>query len=100
MEGTSQAARRAAVLVHPAADLYARIDGLRAYIATARVAEQDERLTLDWVAAELAALCADAPAWCPGCADRGPGMVCRVCGAPIRAALRRGLAGAVAGGQW
>jgi len=99
MEGTSQAARCAVVLAHPSADLYARLDGLRTYIATARAAEQDERLTLDWVAAELAALCQDVPAWCPGCADRGPGMVCRRCGAPIRAALRRSLAGSAAGGR-
>jgi hypothetical protein len=87
------------VLTHPAADLYARLDGLRAYIATARDAEQDERLTLDWVAAELAVLCQDVPAWCPGCVGRGPGMVCRRCGAPIRAALRRALACSAAGGQ-
>lgn len=98
MEGTSQAAQYTAVLAFPDADLYARLDGLRTYIATARAAEQDERLTLDWVAAGLAALCQDAPAWCPGCDGRGPGMVCHVCGAPIRAALRRALASSAAGG--
>jgi hypothetical protein len=99
MEGTSQAAPCAVVLARPSADLYARLDGLRVYIATARAVEQDERLTLDWVAAELAGLCADVPAWCPGCAGRGAGMVCRRCGAPIQAALRRGLAGSAVGGR-
>jgi len=91
MEGTSTRGPAVTVLAHPSADLYACLDGLRTYIVTAQAAEQDERLTLDWVAAELAALCQDVPAWCPGCAGRGPGMVCRVCGGPIRAALRCGL---------
>ena len=79
------------VLASSVTDLYARLDGLREFIAVALAAERDDRLTLEWAQAELAALCADAPAWCPGCTGRGAGTVCCICGAPVPAALRRYL---------
>jgi hypothetical protein len=71
------------------AGLYARLDGLRMFIASSLAAESDERLTLEWAQAEVTALCQEAPAWCPGCPGRGTAAVCCVCGAPISAALRR-----------
>jgi hypothetical protein len=80
-------------LAAPAADLYARLDGLRAFLAAALAAERDEQLALEWAEAELAALCQAVPAWCPGCTGRDTGTVCCICGAPVPAALRRRLGG-------
>ena len=76
------------VLASSSTDLYARLDGLRTYVSAALAAERDERLALEWAGAELAVLCQDAPAWCPGCLGRGTETVCRVCAAPVPAALR------------
>jgi len=76
-------------LAAPPADLFARLDGLRAFLAAALAAERDEQLALEWAEAELAALCQAIPAWCPGCTGRGTGTVCCICGAPVPAALRR-----------
>ena len=76
-------------LAAPAADLYARLDGLRAFLTAALAAERDEQLALEWAEAELAALCQAVPAWCPDCTGRGTGTVCCICGAPVPAGLRR-----------
>jgi hypothetical protein len=80
-----------ATLAAPAtADLYARLDGLRTFTERALADEcQDPRTVLELIGARLAGLVAEAPSWCPGCDGRGDGTVCRTCGAPVPAALRR-----------
>lgn len=70
-------------------DLWARLDGLRTFLARALDDDtRDPQMALELAEADLSALCQEAPAWCPGCVGRGAGTVCCVCGAPIPAALR------------
>ena len=76
------------VLASSSADLYARLDGLRTYVSAAPAAERDERLALEWAEARAGRALQDTPAWCPGCLGRGTETVCRVCAAPVPAALR------------
>jgi hypothetical protein len=74
----------------PAGELYAWLDGLRGYLAAVLADDtRDPELAVEWAVAELTALCQQAPAWCPGCPGRGTGTVCRICAAPVPAALRR-----------
>jgi hypothetical protein len=79
----------ATLAVSATADLYARLDGLRTFTERALADEcRSSQTVLELVGARLAGLCAEAPSWCPGCDGRGDGTVCRVCGAPVPAALR------------
>jgi hypothetical protein len=80
----------AVLAVLPGADVYAELDGLRASIRKTLTAEISDCVgALALVAGVLDAICEAAPAWCPGCPDRGDGLQCAVCGAPVPAALRR-----------
>lgn len=80
------------ITVFPPADLYARLDGLRAFIAAALADETaDQQTALEFARADLEQIVGEAPAWCGGCAARGGGLVCLACGAPVPARYRRGL---------
>lgn len=78
------------ITVFPPADLYARLDGLRVFIAAVLADEtRDRELALEFAEADLEGICLQAPAWCGGCEGRGGGLCCRVCGAPVPARLRQ-----------
>jgi hypothetical protein len=79
-----------AVTVFPGADVYARLDGLRAFLALVLADDTRDRETaLELAGADLEVICRQVPAWCGGCPGRGPGLVCQVCGAPVPARLRQ-----------
>jgi hypothetical protein len=73
-----------------AADLHARLDGLRTFADRALADEfRDPRIALEQLTAALGALIRDnVPDWCPGCPGCNAGTVCRTCRLPVRAALR------------
>lgn len=87
---TSTTTLPAVLAVLPGADVYARLDGLRAYLRTVLSDSHDPFTALALAAGALDEICEHAPAWCAGCPGRGDGLRCAVCGAPVPASLRRG----------
>lgn len=78
------------ITVFPGADVYARLDGLRVFIATALADDTaDWRIALEYAEADLEGIVMGAPVWCEGCAGCGDGLLCQVCGAPVPARLRQ-----------